>query len=141
MANALQSAYPKIQKMCEEESDDAEAVAKLLQINDSIGRTIERYKLVKKGDVEGAAKIPKGTLGTTTGVSRNANNEFSLIDFDPEPESSSNGDHTQAADHGTASLENDLLGLSFSDRPQVGPVSLSYGMLYWLSWILSEHLD
>ncbi|KKA24736.1 VHS domain protein [Rasamsonia emersonii CBS 393.64] len=110
LANALQSAYPKIQKMCEEESDDTEAVEKLKQINDSIRRTIERYKLVKKGDIEGAAKIPKGTLGTTTGVSKNANNEFSLIDFDPEP--SPNGDA-----QGTSSLENDLLGLSFQDKP------------------------
>lgn len=96
--------------MCEEESDDTEAVEKLKQINDSIRRTIERYKLVKKGDIEGAAKIPKGTLGTTTGVSKNANNEFSLIDFDPEP--SPNGDA-----QGTSSLENDLLGLSFQDKP------------------------
>ncbi|KAL1968916.1 hypothetical protein VTN77DRAFT_1277 [Rasamsonia byssochlamydoides] len=110
LANALQSAYPKIQKMIDEESDDTEAVEKLKQINDSIRRTIERYKLVKKGDLEGASKIPKGTLGTTTGVSKNANNEFSLIDFDPEP--SPNGDA-----QGTSSLENDLLGLSFQDKP------------------------
>ena len=47
LANALASAHPKIQKMCEEESDDHEAVAKLLEINDSIHRTIQRYKLVK----------------------------------------------------------------------------------------------
>lgn len=136
LASALQSAHPKIQKMCEEESDDAEAVAKLLQINDSIGRTIERYKLVKKGDVEGAAKIPKGTLGTTTGVSKNANNEFSLIDFDPEPAASSNGDSAQAAEQGTTSLEDDLLGLSFGDRPQAGPVSLGFGILTLLKCVL-----
>jgi ADP-ribosylation factor-binding protein GGA len=106
--------------MCEEESDDTEAVEKLKQINDSIRRTIERYKLVKKGDVEGALQIPKGTLGTTTGVSKNANNELSLIDLDPEP--SSNG-NTQ----GATSLEDDLLGLSFQDRPATGPVSLGFG--------------
>jgi ADP-ribosylation factor-binding protein GGA len=118
--------------MCEEESDDAEAVAKLLQISDSIGRTIERYRLVKKGDVEGAARIPKGTLGTTTGVSKNANNEFSLIDFDPEPDPDANGESAQAggggAAHGATSLEDDLLGLSFGDRPQTGPVALELGM-------------
>src|ERR1700753_3619210 len=79
------SAHPKIQKMCEEESDDAEAVAKLLEINDSIHRTIERYKLMKAGDIEAANKIAKGTLGTTTGVGKNAANELSLIDFDPDP--------------------------------------------------------
>ena len=67
LANALQSAQPKIQKMCEEESDDSEAVAKLLEINDSIHRTIERYKLIKKGDLDAASKIPKGTLGASMG--------------------------------------------------------------------------
>ncbi|KAI9045777.1 VHS domain protein [Aspergillus affinis] len=122
LANALQSAHPKIQKMCEEESDDPEAVSKLLEINDSIHRTIERYKLVKKGDHEAALRIPKGTLGTTTGVSKNANNELSLIDFDPEP--SSNGNASQAA-AGGSSLENDLLGLSIDEpAPMGGGISL-----------------
>ncbi|CAG8888348.1 unnamed protein product [Penicillium egyptiacum] len=115
LASALQSAHPKIQKMCEEESDDPEAVHKLLEINDSIHRTIERYKLVKKGDLDAASQIPKGTLGTTTGVSKNANNELSLIDFDPEPEPSSNG-HEAGPSQGGNSLENDLLGLSLGER-------------------------
>lgn len=114
--------------MCEEEADDTEAVRKLLEINDSIHRTIERYKLVKKGDVEAASKIPKGTLGTSTGVSKNADNELSLIDFDPEP--SSNGNESSAAAQGASSLENDLLGLSFQDRPPApsGGISLGIGM-------------
>ncbi|KAJ5537025.1 hypothetical protein N7513_010211 [Penicillium frequentans] len=120
LANALQSAHPKIQKMCEEESDDPEAVHKLLEINDSIHRTIERYKLVKQGDIDAASRIPKGTLGTTTGVSKNANNELSLIDFDPEP--SSNGNAAQASQSAQGNtLENDLLGLSLGDEsPQPG---------------------
>ncbi|RAH70234.1 VHS domain protein [Aspergillus aculeatinus CBS 121060] len=114
LASALQSAHPKIQKMCEEESDDPEAVQKLLEINDSIHRTIERYKLVKKGDWEAASQIPKGTLGTTTGVSKNANNELSLIDFDPEPAPNANGNGAVAPTGGN-SLENDLLGLSIDE--------------------------
>ena len=101
--------------MCEEESDDPEAVHKLLEINDSIHRTIERYKLVKKGDLDAASRIPKGTLGTTTGVSTNANNELSLIDFDPEPEPSSNGNEAGPS-QGGSSLENDLLGLSLGEQ-------------------------
>lgn len=110
--------------MCEEESEDAEAVSKLLQINDSIHRTIERYKLVKAGDVEGAAKIPKGTLGTSTGVKQNSENELSLIDFD-EPASNGNASGTQQQ---TSSLENDLLGLSFQDSTQPsGAISLPMG--------------
>ncbi|KAJ5760560.1 hypothetical protein N7520_007716 [Penicillium odoratum] len=125
LANALQSAHPKIQKMCEEESDDPEAVHKLLEINDSIHRTIERYKLVKQGDIDAASRIPKGTLGTTTGVSKNANNELSLIDFDPEP--SSNG-NTEASPSGQGNaLENDLLGLSLGDESPVPGGGISLG--------------
>ena len=115
--------------MCEEESDDPEAVNKLLEINDSIHRTIERYKLVKKGDHEAASRIPKGTLGTTTGVSKNANNELSLIDFDPEP--SSNGNASQAA-AGGSSLENDLLGLSIDEPAPMGG-GISLGPCKWIT--------
>ena len=93
LAAALQSAQPKIQKMCEEESDDHEAVAKLFEINDSIHRTVQRYKLLKKGDVEGAAKVAAGgpTPSQTATVS-SSGNELSLIDFDADAaESSANG--------------------------------------------------
>jgi hypothetical protein len=117
--------------MCEEESEDTEAVEKLKQINDSIQRTIERYKLVKKGDFDGAARIPKGTLGTTTGVGKNANNELSLIDFDPEEPAPSNGQEQAAV----SSLEDDLLGLSFGDRGAPGPVNLGFGMYHSLGCV------
>lgn len=119
LANALMSAQPKIQKMCEEESDDHEAVAKLLEINDSIHRTIERYKLIKKGDVDGANKIPKGTLGTSgAGVSIGANNELSLIDLGgPEDTEPSQASLLAAAPAQKGnSLEDDLLGLSIGDN-------------------------
>lgn len=109
--------------MCEDESDDSEAVSKLLEINDSIHRTIERYKLVKSGDVEGATKIPKGTLGTSTGVKKNADNELSLIDLGGD-DTTANGNATESAPtEAPSSLEGDLLGLSFSDEPQ-GSVAL-----------------
>jgi ADP-ribosylation factor-binding protein GGA len=128
LASALQSAHPKIQKMCEEESDDSEAVAKLLEINDSIHRTVERYKLVKKGDVEAASKIPKGTLGTSTGVGKNAANELSLIDFDPEP-TVENGTSQAATGPQATTVEDDLLGLSMEEKPsgQTGLISLGFG--------------
>lgn len=114
--------------MCEEESDDSEAVAKLLEINDSIHRTVERYKLIKKGDVEAASKIPRGTLGTSTGVVKNAANELSLIDFEPEPVVK---DETGQAVTGpqATTVEDDLLGLSIEDKAsgQTGLISLGFG--------------
>jgi ADP-ribosylation factor-binding protein GGA len=127
LANSLQSAQPKIQKMCEEESDDQEAVAKLFEINDSIHRTIERYKLIKKGDLDAASKIPKGTLGTSMGVRKNADNELSLIDFDGDVGSSTNDNNNGTSK--TGSLEDDLLGLSFQDQTygQSGGIALGFG--------------
>ncbi|KAI5294643.1 hypothetical protein KEM52_003540 [Ascosphaera acerosa] len=134
LANALKSAHPKIQRMCEEESDDTEAVSKLLSINDSIHRTIERYKLLKSGDHDAAARIPQGTLGTTTGVKKTANQEFSLIDLDEALDLSEGGQvaadtaaaggssSTQVPDTAAATStspdthQGDLLGLSFSDQ-------------------------
>ena len=130
--------------MCEEESDDQEAVAKLFEINDSIHRTIERYKLMKKGDVEAAAKIPQGTLGTSTGVGKNKDNELSLIDFNdgdggpsmataPSNTSDLLGSNELPQDpyqgQKTESLEDDLLGLSFQDKPygQGGGIALGFG--------------
>lgn len=130
LASALQSAHPKIQRMCEEESDDHEAVAKLLEINDSIHRTVERYKLMKKGDVDAASKIAKGTLGTSTGVSKNADNELSLIDFEPEAESATNGGSSTAAPSSqSGGLEDDLLGLSMGagSYGEGGGISLGFG--------------
>ncbi|KAF2444256.1 VHS-domain-containing protein [Karstenula rhodostoma CBS 690.94] len=130
LANALQSAHPKIQKMCEEESEDTEAVAKLFEINDSINRTIERYKLFKKGDIDAANRIPQGTLGTSgAGVSKGPNNELNLIDFDSEPapavSNSASASTEQPAQKGNA-LEDDLLGLSLGDSNygQSGSISL-----------------
>ena len=115
--------------MCEEESDDAEAVAKLLEINDSIHRTVERYKLMKAGDMEAATKIPKGTLGTTTGVGKNAANELSLIDFDPDQSPASATGNMLDASSGpgkATTVEDDLLSLSMNDNAygQSGGISL-----------------
>jgi hypothetical protein len=117
--------------MCEEESEDTEAVAKLFEINDSIHRTIERYKLIKKGDVEAANQIRQGTLGRSgAGVSKGPDNTLNLIDFgDPEPApaaaASSAGGPAQPAPKGNA-LEDDLLGLSLggSNYGQSGSISL-----------------
>ncbi|KAI9755704.1 MAG: hypothetical protein M1815_004699 [Lichina confinis] len=130
LANALQSAQPKIQRMCEEESDDTEAVAKLFEINDSIHRTIERYNFIKKGDFDAASKIPKGTLGTSTGATKTGDNELSLIDLDGDlPQASANGLQKSGAgsEQKIASLEDDLLGLSFQDSSfgQGGNITLS----------------
>ena len=123
--------------MCEEESDDHEAVAKLLEINDSIHRTLNRYRLTKKGEYEAAQQIPKGTLGTSgAGVATGPGNELSLIDLggpeEMQPEvaparSDPLGDFnapglSQSAAPAAAQgggLEDDLLGLSLDAQPAI----------------------
>ncbi|GAP91583.2 putative VHS domain-containing protein [Rosellinia necatrix] len=135
LAASLQSAQPKIQKMCEEESDDHEAVAKLFEINDSIHRTVERWKLLKKGDIEGANKLAQGApipaASAAAGKAKApASNDFSLIDFDAD--SGANGATGDAASSSqVAGVENDLLGLSLGDSSigfgQGGGISLGFG--------------
>ncbi|CAK7230359.1 ARF-binding protein [Sporothrix bragantina] len=140
LASALSSAQPKIQKMCEEESDDHEAVARLLEINDSIHRTVERYKLLKKGDIEGANKIAQGAPIPSASASKpSAAQELSLIDFggdapsDSAPESSNGASNSTAPASKSTGIENDLLGLSFGEpatgygQPAPGGIALGFG--------------
>lgn len=131
LASALSSAQPKIQKMCEEESEDHEAVAKLLEINDAIHRTFQRYRLLKKGDFEGAAKLadPNFTPSASAG-GKGAAGELSLIDFD-DAAADTNGSGSQGASQASGSgLENDLLGLSLGETSsygQTGGIALGFG--------------
>jgi ADP-ribosylation factor-binding protein GGA len=139
LAAALSSAQPKIQKMCEEESDDQEAVAKLFEINDSIHRTVERYRLLKKGDMEGAAKVASGGPMPSLsgkGGSSSAAAELSLIDFDGDASGGTNGSNTNAAGGSAQTsqaggLENDLLGLDIggdsNNFGQGGNIALGFG--------------
>lgn len=95
---------------------------------------------MKAGNVSAANNIPKGTLGTTTGVGRNSANELSLIDFDPEPDpasgnaqaasqSVSNGSlledlGTQSSSSKQTTVEDDLLGLSLGGPGTTGSIAL-----------------
>lgn len=130
LASALQSAQPKIQKMCEEESDDHEAVAKLFDINDSIHRTVERYRLMRKGDMEGARKVAtEGPKPSQTATVGNAG-ELSLIDFDADA-AESNGNGAGPSNSQTGGVENDLLGLDIggdsNNYGQGGSIALGFG--------------
>lgn len=137
LASSLQSAQPKIQKMCEEESDDHEAVARLFEINDSIHRTVERYKLMKSGDIEGASKIAKGEHVASSAAVKSAAQELNLIDFDGDAgtNGSGNGNAGPSSANQTqpGGLEDDLLGLSIGDSGgsnsfgQTGGISLGFG--------------
>jgi ADP-ribosylation factor-binding protein GGA len=117
LASSLIVAQPKIQKMVEEESDDAEAVVKLLELNDVINTTLERYNLVKKGNLDAAKALPLTPARTVTtaapaSASSSAPVEDSLIDLGGD----SNGQSAQSGPSGNnGSLQDDLLGLSIDD--------------------------
>jgi len=94
---------------------------------------VERYKLIKKGDVEAASKIPQGTLGISgAGVKQGNNNELSLIDFGGMDDEEEPAQASAAAQPGQKAptgnhLEDDLLGLSLggdSTYGQQGAITL-----------------
>lgn len=87
--SSLKVAQPKIQKIIEEEQDDEDAVQNLLKINDTVNSLVEKYNLLKAGDVQNASKVHVASAGS--GVKESLN----LIDFDDEaPANSSENNQT-----------------------------------------------
>ena len=78
MASAIKTALPKVQKMVQDEQhEDPEAVSSLLELNDLLNSTFERYRLEKTGRHDEAAKI------APTSPSRSSRPaQRSLIDLD-----------------------------------------------------------
>ncbi|ORY84510.1 putative ADP-ribosylation factor-binding protein C25H2.16c, partial [Protomyces lactucae-debilis] len=58
LADSIRNAQPKLQKMCEDESEDQEAVGKLFELNDSINSIVTKYDLLRKGDFAAAQRVP-----------------------------------------------------------------------------------
>lgn len=117
--------------MVEEESDDAEAVVKLLELNDAINTIIEKYTLVRKGDIDAARALPTVTPYTpAASAAKPAVVEDSLIDLggDMDP---TNGSSSSPGPSNSSSLQTDLLGLSIEDPGptfgQGGGIALGFG--------------
>ncbi|CAZ83715.1 unnamed protein product [Tuber melanosporum] len=128
LASALKTAQPKIQKIIEEEGEDPDAVVKLLELNDVINTTVERYNFVKRGDLNSAKALPLMAGASPSAVPPPPAVELSLIDL----EDSANGGPSASASGKPASLEEDLLGLSFQDSGsssfgQGGGIALGFG--------------
>lgn len=138
LADSIRNAQPKLQKMCEEESEDQEAVQNLFELNDSINSIVAKYEHLKRGDFAGAQRLPTSipnapvgdskAVGATPSAQSKFAQDLNLLDFDPE-EPAKAVDTTaplpqqqqQAAT--TASKSNDmddLLGLSFGGMDSFG---------------------
>lgn len=138
LADSIRNAQPKLQKMCEEESEDQDAVQKLFELNDSINSIVAKYEHLKRGDFAGAQRLPTSipsaptTDSVTSGVAPTTQSKFAqdlnLLDFDPEepakavdtsaPAAQILGTPAQAA--AKTSDMDDLLGLSFGGMDSFG---------------------
>ncbi|CCX33237.1 Similar to Probable ADP-ribosylation factor-binding protein C25H2.16c; acc. no. P87157 [Pyronema omphalodes CBS 100304] len=134
LASALITAQPKIQKMVEEESDDADAVVKLLELNDAINTIIEKYMLVKKGDINGARALPNVSPYPAASSAAKPAQEDSLIDLLGDEPMNGSGAAASSSTPGpsnSALLQDDLLGLSIDDPSatisQGGGIALGFG--------------
>ncbi|KAK9456169.1 VHS domain-containing protein [Dipodascopsis uninucleata] len=94
--NAIKNAQTKIQKIIKDESDDEEAVQKLLSLNDFINSVIEKYdsvKNVKRPNSKQSGDLSSPILqgGNNFRTASQATSATNLIDFDDELDSSNNG--------------------------------------------------
>lgn len=111
--SALKVAQPKIQKIITEEHDDDAAVQDLLKLNDSVNLLIEKYNLLKSGDIANASNIKVGSTGSSV------QQQFSLIDFDDD-DTTATPEPQRAVDD----LLGDLNSLSFNNPP---PTNYGHG--------------
>lgn len=137
LADSIRNAQPKLQKMCEEESEDQEAVQKLFELNDSINSIVAKYEHLKRGDFAGAQRLPTSIPsapigdGVSAGVPSTAQSKFAqdlnLLDFDPEEPANAIDTAVPAAQQAAVSSTgqktndlDDLLGLSFGGMDSFG---------------------
>lgn len=118
--------------MVEAESDDAEAVVKLLELNDAINTIIEKYMLVRKGDINAAKALPTVAPYTpAASAAKPAVVEDPLIDLGGDMDGPTNGSSSSPGPSNSSLLQTDLLGLSIDDPGptfgQGGGIALGFG--------------
>ena len=90
--------------------DNEEDVNKLLALNESANNVINKFQLLKGGNVSEASKIKTGS----------ASQELNLIDFDDAPE-----DVSASKEQGYTDLLSDLSNLTFSENNNATTASSS----------------
>ncbi|ODV88404.1 hypothetical protein CANCADRAFT_4540 [Tortispora caseinolytica NRRL Y-17796] len=121
--SSLRSASVKLQKIIKDESDDEPAVQKLLTLNDYINNLVQKYSLLKKGNVDAAKNITLGSSGGALGSGdiKSSSQGLSLIDFDDEASAPASAPASasplQQTSNSSGSAVNDLLGILDNTTP------------------------
>ena len=125
---SIRGAEPKLQKMVEDEAEDHEAVAKLLELKETIAADLEKYDKLRKGDFQGSQQVVVKTMyhliweginnsSLATPPKKSTNGApTSLIDFDGELGGSATSNSLKD-NSSTGNLLDDLAGLSFQNNP------------------------
>lgn len=104
--SSIKSSQPIITKIIEEEHDNDTKVNELLGLNDNVNQLVEKFQLLKNGDIDQASKIK------VQGGSK-ADQSVNLIDFDDDAPISN--DKSGRDDQGYNDLLSDLSNLAFSN--------------------------
>lgn len=107
---AIKSSQPIVSKIIEEEHDNDTYVHELLELNDLINLLVQKFQLLKGGQIDQASQIK--VSGGASGAS--AAKELNLIDFDDDPIST---DSTGKDQQGYQDLLSELSNLAFNDTP------------------------
>ncbi|ONH66128.1 ADP-ribosylation factor-binding protein GGA2 [Cyberlindnera fabianii] len=107
--SAVKVSQPKIQKIISEESDDEEAVQDLLKLNDTLNGLIQKYNLLKGGDIAGASNVQVASTGS------GALESLSLIDFGDDTPASPTTQAAGSSSNNVDDLLGDLGSLSFNN--------------------------
>lgn len=125
IVSSLKTSVPKLKSLAQEESDDEEAVAKLLALNDYTHSLLEKYHFLKQKDIQKANSVHiarPSNVQITKGPSAPPEKSISLIDFDdePAPQGTSAPANLQPASN-SLDLLSELGGLSLGGNTSPNP--------------------
>lgn len=87
IATSLKTSLPKLKSLAQEESEDEEAVARLLGLNDYVQSLLEKYQFLKQREWQKAANVHiarPANVEITKGELVAPEKSISLIDFDDD---------------------------------------------------------
>lgn len=122
IVSSLKTAHPKIKSLVEEEKDDAEAVQKLLSLNDYILSLLQKYHYLKSGEKDKGNSIQIARPSSISAPTKAPTSKgLSLIDLDNDEDTSTST--PPATTSGNLDLLSELGGLSLNSNNTSKPAS------------------